>query len=347
MPVVRSITLTITQVSSEDLMKYFDIMKSMERFLRDYGINVWTWRLTLPIGFNWESIIPYCKGNVLINAYHAELPQLNVEDLAMYLRECRNGYAALLLRDHHDVLDLASRLYLRLWDMVGEDSMARVGISLGDYLETPYYPLSTAFRRGFSVALRYVDLLHETPVNAWINTLLNYVSQVHSVFTRLSSKLGINFLGIDFSLSPWLNSEESIIGVIESKLLDGRKVPSVGLVNAVNYLNDYVIGNVRKGFNSLGFNEVMLPVAEDPILIQRVQEGYVRLSDLIMLSTFCISGLDMVVVESDPNIINAVFRDMSIIHRIKGKVLGIRLIPTTSKNGVKLKHFGFVPTIKA
>ena len=322
----------------------------MRKLANREDIKVWTWRLTFPNNIKWDDVKEFCnRVDVLINAYHANLPEISVDDLSTYLNTCRNSYAALLLKPQlvNDVSKIASIIY-RLWELVGEEGMCRVGISFGDYIDTPYYPLSTMFNEGVSASLRYVDILMMTEPKSWLSKVSSYVSILNKKLNNLCDSVSIRFLGFDLSLSPWLTNDESIVRLIERYYLSGRKFPSIGTASAINSLNNFILNLVKaSGVRALGFNEVMLPLAEDEVLKERVYEGNVRLHDLINLSTYCIAGLDMVAIPASKEIIESIIKDLITVYKVKGKVIGMRIIPTTSNYEIKLAGFGKVPIVKS
>ena len=345
MVIIRSLTLN---VSSESKAKH--LIDLLRRLANRESIKVWTWRVTFPDNIKWYELREFCgRSDVLINAYHAELPRISLDDLSAYINECRNSYATLLLKPHlmDDVDGIATVIY-RLWELIGEEGMCRVGVSFGDYIDTPYYPLSTMVSEGVSASLRYVDMLMNNEPKSWLKSVSSYINILNKKLNNLCNRASVKFLGFDLSLSPWLTNNESIVKLIERYYLSNRKFPSIGSISAISDLNNFIL-NITKvsRVRTLGFNEVMLPVAEDEILKERVYEGAVKLHDLISLSTYCVAGLDMVAITASKSAIRDIVRDLVTVYRVKGRVIGMRIIPTTSKHEIKLERLGKVPIVKS
>ncbi|MEM2158461.1 MAG: DUF711 family protein, partial [Sulfolobales archaeon] len=202
----------------------------------------------------------------------------------------------------------------------------------------------TAYEDGFALALRYVDLFKDY-LSGRKDTLIDFVSSVGRSARRLSEEAGLKLLGIDYSISPW--ESESVVELVES--LSGVKFAYPGSGWAVKELNRLINCVTEEvGIRALGFNEVMLPVAEDDLLKERVAEGSVTLRDLTYLSTYCLVGVDMVVLKEDLNMIKGIISDVFTASLIKNRTIGVRLIPVGIPEGsyVSLKRFGRVPVIK-
>ena len=151
-------------------------------------------------------------------------------------------------------------------------------------------------------------------------------------------------MGVDLSLSPW--REESVVAIIEK--LIGNKIGFPGTINTIFSLNRLVKGLAKKlGVVTTGFNEVMLSVAEDNILNERVKEMAIRLRDLISYSALCAAGLDMVAVPRSIDITRIAI-DMLTIYRVKGRSVAMRIIPVDGGPGTEilLKRFGVTYVIE-
>ena len=226
---------------------------------------------------------------------------------------------------------------------------ARLAIDLqGSGLLTPYFPLSSniAGREGLAVALLYADALLEGVKTGTLESKIRETLEwAEGVGLRLSSTLGVEFFGVDASPSPWM--DESVARVVE--ILSGVAIPEPGTFTALRRLNEAVWrGSVA--IRSTGFNETMLPVAEDNVLKERVREGSLNVRDLVALTASCVAGVDMVVLPSDTDhrLIEGILADQKTIVSIKGRPLGSRLIVyegAAPGDYVELGFFGKVPVI--
>ncbi|MFN3621586.1 MAG: DUF711 family protein, partial [Nitrososphaerales archaeon] len=233
--------------------------------------------------------------------------------------------------------------------------LSRVAVKLGNSKEflTPYFPLSVnvKFREGLAVSLLYsTDLLEAYRINGikgLIDKAYEFMIRSEAYGLEISSKLGINFYGVDYSISPWM--EDSSARLVEE--VSGVPIPEPGSISAVAMLNRAVYdAAVKANIKSTGFCELMLPVAEDNVLKQRALEGRLRLRDLIALSTLCVAGVDMAVIPAEDSLktIKGLLEDMFKIAEFKSRVLGVRLIPyycVKPGETVDLGLFGEVPVI--
>jgi uncharacterized protein (UPF0210 family) len=140
------------------------------------------------------------------------------------------------------------------------------------------------------------------------------------------------------SLSPW--REESVCMIIEN--LINNKIGFPGTLNAIYSLNKLIFGLIKKlEVKSIGFNEVMLPVAEDAVLNERVKEVALKLRDLVNYSILCVAGLDMVAIPLNLDIYRLAI-DMLTIYRVKKRTVAMRIIPVDQEPGtaLKLENFG-------
>lgn len=233
--------------------------------------------------------------------------------------------------------------------------LSRVAVRLGRSKEflTPYFPLSANVksREGLAVALLYsTDLLEAYRINGikgLIDRAYELMIRSEAYGLEISSKLGIDFYGVDCSISPWM--EDSSARLVEE--VSGVPIPEPGSISAVATLNKAVYDAAFKAnVKSTGFCELMLPVAEDNVLKRRALEGRLRLRDLIALSTVCVAGVDMAVVPAEGSLktIEGLLEDMSKIAELKSRVLGVRVIPyygVKPGESVDLGLFREVPVI--
>jgi uncharacterized protein (UPF0210 family) len=83
-----------------------------------------------------------------------------------------------------------------------------------------------------------------------------------------------------------------------------------------------------------GYSGLMLPILEDPVLADRVNEGRIKISDLLLYSTVCGTGLDLVPVPGDAAIqdIARVIGDVATLAVRLKKPLSARLFTVPGKN---------------
>ncbi|MCD6105872.1 MAG: DUF711 family protein, partial [Thermoplasmata archaeon] len=123
--------------------------------------------------------------------------------------------------------------------------------------------------------------------------------------------------------------------------------PSPGIMYVIWRINEAVWDGMDD--MSIGYNELMLPLAEDNVLKERGREG-LRATDLLRMTAACVAGLDMVVLpgDIDAGILKGLILDQYAIREVKGRPMGTRLIvyPGASVGDVvPLGIFGDVPVI--
>ena len=100
------------------------------------------------------------------------------------------------------------------------------------------------------------------------------------------------YLGIDTSPAPARDS--SIGAALET--LTGEPFGSASTLQACAAVTAAV---KSVAVATCGYCGLMLPILEDPVLADRVSEGRIRISDLLLYSTVCGTGLDVVPIPGD------------------------------------------------
>ena len=337
MPSVRALTYFLTSLEADKNPNHF--MQVIKEFKTKTSLNPWTIRFTLK--GNWRKIQGLCNAEYLVEAYHKTLEEVEIEELNEYL-ECRNFFADIIIAGFPDTGKI-TQVYGSIINTLGYEPLTRVGFSIGGPIETPYYPISFPLRNGVSAALRYADLLSNTPTENWISTASSYFREVEEEARKVASLLNVEYLGLDVSISPWM--DESVLPII-NRFTDAP-FPGPGSAYAIKKINEFIReAGVSAGIKLLGFNEVMLPVGEDNGLKDLVRRKFLTLKDLLALLPYCLVGIDMVALKFDPRVIKGVFRDAYVASKVKGKVIGVRLIPVVDEvSEVHIDKFGDIPVI--
>jgi len=240
----------------------------------------------------------------------------------------------------------AAEFLYRISEELGPEANTMLAFTSGEPYETPYFPATRGGSFGISASLLYPSDLYGALYEAE-EPEMTLRSVMKFLFTQAERELleELNeeapFLGIDYSLSPWM--EESSARVIS--LLARTDFLEPGTPSAILEMNE-IIREASEGLKSLGFNEVMLPMAEDNLLMEMVLEGRLKVRDLAYLSSYCVTGLDMVVIPfGDVTKLAKLIGDVLASGKVKGKVVGVRIIPVDGKPGeeVELGRFGRVP----
>ncbi|AEM39404.1 protein of unknown function DUF711 [Pyrolobus fumarii 1A] len=360
---VRAVTVFVSprEWSSESISSYVENAAVKANEIADAireRIEVWSVRVALPPLP--EGVDPVRVAEAAMKAAEANgvkyiaAVHLNVgsiDDVKRFVDAIEVGvYGSVLLPR----VEYAGRAAELIMEASKRDIMAptRLAIVFGaSWPLTPYFPIAVQTRSGmgFAVAALYVDdvlaSLGEEPSIEMIRYISTRVfSVIEEVSREASERLGIEYYGLDASLSPWM--DESVARLIE-RLMDERKLGSPGTLTVIRELNR-VIRGIASSFDAVGFNEVMLPVAEDNVLKERVGEGLVRVRDLLLYSTVCVAGVDMVVVGDNmtkEGLVGLV-RDMHSVYKLKGLSIGLRLIMIEGAqpgDWISLGEFGKVP----
>ena len=345
MPIVRALTFFIPIENFRKFEKALsEYIAWVENILEDFPLEPWTVRTVLPPPPNnvsidtWRKLLDYIIDNLgidnpLIHGFSIPLSSKRLVDYIELLRTYDNLFGNIEFQpDTLDALD-----YLYGYDE--PDMYTRMAVTFGKTVKTPYFPATSNTDNlfGFGIALRYVDLINKY-LEGHTSDLSNYLDGVEM---KLSG-YGALYLGMDLSLSPWM--EESVASIIEKHY--GCRVGAPGSYHAVYNIN-LLINNIMReiGLKTLGFNEVMLPVGEDNRLMELTRERELRLMDLVGLTNVCVAGLDMVVIPRDNEIIRNVVRDLYSISRARGKTIAMRIIPS-NEDEVYIGRFGSIPAIR-
>ncbi|MCQ4344453.1 MAG: DUF711 family protein [Sulfolobales archaeon] len=294
---------------------------------------VWTKRVALPPlprSEPMDKVVELADLNkeVLFGLVHLDSKDPRVTEVPKAL-EPENAYASILVRRLDDV-DKLSKLLAE----IEPEKASRLSLTFSDYfVVTPYFPSGTGdvALPSLSASVLYVSEFDR-------NQEVQALAKADELAKTYARNLGLKYLGLDVSLSPW--KEESLGRVIEQ--LSGRRLFEPSHLSTVFEINQRVFkAAVLAQVNALGFSEVMLPVAEDDVLTQRVSEGSLRLRDLISLSFVCVAGLDMIAVRADRDLLASLIKAMYAVYYVKRRPVGMRVIPTPGGD-VVLKKFGRV-----
>lgn len=248
--------------------------------------------------------------------------------------------------DPEDLIPVAE-LIRKISERAGPEACIRFAIAYGGPPETPYFPASTSTRRGISACLRYAgDLLEKiTSSKEDLDRIMfSLVRPATQEIELACSKQGFEFIGMDASLSPWM--EESVAKVIEA--LSGTTFGMPGTFNAIHKLNSS-ISRLSEHLRLTGFNEVMLPLAEDNRLKELGASGMISAMDLVSTISVCVAGLDMVLLPSSVKVkeLAMLFKDAIVLALRKRRPIGIRIILVDAQpfEWVELEGFTKAPVI--
>ncbi|BCU70794.1 DUF711 family protein [Stygiolobus caldivivus] len=327
---LRALTIFFVSGSTDNLVKYVQYFQQVKEEI------VWTKRVAFPPEVEsvdkWVSQIPSVQG-IIYSVIHLKAKN-KLEKIVDTLSTDKSFYGSVLLNDPKYAEDVAKFIY-----SLDPEMATRIAVLINDdFLTTPYFPVGSAntINDSLSSSLIYVKEFSDDRAER----ALAFADE----FTKKTGKeMGLRYLGIDASLSPWM--EESVGKIIED--VSGEKLFSLGHLSTVSSLNRKIFDLVWKlKVTPIGFSEVMLPVAEDNVLMERVREGFLKLSQLMALTSVCVAGLDMVAVNRDLELYKKIIKDSIAIQFTKRRPYGIRIIPSSGEGEIYLKEYGKIPEIK-
>jgi uncharacterized protein (UPF0210 family) len=142
------------------------------------------------------------------------------------------------------------------------------------------------------------------------------------------------YLGIDASPAP--GKDASIGAAIEA--LTGLPFGSAGTLAGCAAITD-VLKRLR--VQTCGYSGLMLPVLEDPVLARRAAEGRYSVRELLLYSSVCGTGLDVIPLAGDVAVdrVAALIGDVAALAVKLAKPLSARLFPVPGKAVGDVAHF--------
>jgi uncharacterized protein len=201
---------------------------------------------------------------------------------------------------------------------------------------TPFFPV--AYHEGppsLAVGLETPNLVREAftgagdPADASerLRVLLDaQLRPVEKLAQAIAEQGKRHYLGIDTSPAP---GRDSSIG-LALETLTGQPFGSASTLQACAAVTAAIKSVAVK---TCGYSGLMLPILEDPVLADRVTEGRIKLSDLLLYSTVCGTGLDVVPVPGDasPQQLARVIGDVATLAVRLKKPLSARLFTVPGK----------------
>ncbi len=352
-PVIRSLSFFIdTRVEwsrSELKDKVEDAVKTLEKAeerLRENEYGVWSKRVILPIPpVNAYHKIPDIIGDLVSNEYLLGSGCFFLEEVtADYLEAIvSNGaYVCLMYGREPDPVKYTSIVL----DLAGKEPLylTRLALSLTSTpVETPYLPLAASlFGEGIGVSFllpRYlIQVFNKRGLRGIKKALLSHGKEVAELLGDTAGRITI-----DYSISPWM--DDSVVELVEA--ITGYTPLSPGFLHGLWLLNNILSTIARLDYNAHGFNEVMLPYAEDSRLLEAGARGSITARDFLVYSSVCVAGPDMLVVPSERTSLLGYVRDALALGRVKGRYMGLRIVAVDASPGdkVSLGRFGEVAVI--
>ena len=168
------------------------------------------------------------------------------------------------------------------------------------------------------------------------STVQDELGKIQEIARQISAGLRIRFGGIDASLAPSLDRDESIAFAYEK--LGIGKFGDTGTL-AISAVITRVLKNLS--LKTCGYSGLMLPICEDFGLAQRASEGCFGVTDLLLYSAVCGCGLDVVPLPGDMAVekIEAILLDVATLAITLNKPLSARLLPVPGKRAGEMTAF--------
>jgi uncharacterized protein (UPF0210 family) len=160
------------------------------------------------------------------------------------------------------------------------------------------------------------------------------LTPIVEIAEAIASTQSIRFGGIDLSPAPGLDA--SIGEAIET--ITGLPFGSPSTLAACAAVTSAL---ASAEIPSCGYSGLMLPVLEDPVLAARAREKRFDLTDLLLYSSVCGTGLDVVPVPGDctVEILAKIIGDVAAMSTKLRKPLAARLLPIPGKSAGELATF--------
>lgn len=214
---------------------------------------------------------------------------------------------------------------------------------------TPFFPAAYGElgRPSFALAIEAADLALEAFSSAetlaqasanLVQVVEANAARLEAVAQRVSQMYSYEFKGLDFTLAPFPEDSKSI-----GKALEALGVEAFGLAGSL-FASTFLTNTLDKAnFKRTGFNGLMLPVLEDSGLAQRASEGSLSVEDLLLFSSVCGAGLDVVPLPGDTSAeeLTPLLLDLAALSLRLNKALTARLMPIPGKKAGEMTSFDF------
>jgi len=160
------------------------------------------------------------------------------------------------------------------------------------------------------------------------------LAPVERIAAAISRREGLVYLGIDPSPAP--GKDRSIGAAIEA-------LTEVPFGNASTLDACATVTSALKSLRvrTCGYAGLMLPVLEDPVLAKRATEGRYGVRDLLLYSSVCGTGLDVVPIPGDTpvEVVARMILDVAALSAKLHKPLSARLFLIPGKKAGEVAHF--------
>ncbi len=209
---------------------------------------------------------------------------------------------------------------------------------------TPFFPVAyhdgeEAFSIGLEsaglVKIAFTDAADLSDAKERLRALLEAeLAPVEALGHEIARREDWRYLGIDVSPAPGL--DDSIAEAIE--LLSGVAFGGASTLTVCAAITEVL---QRLPVTTCGYSGLMLPVLEDRVLAQRAGENRYGVEELLLFSSVCGTGLDVVPLAGDTPVdaVAALIGDVATLSSKLGKPLSARLFLVPGKSAGDLVSF--------
>ncbi len=158
--------------------------------------------------------------------------------------------------------------------------------------------------------------------------LVNELDPLQALAEKFCREQGLNYAGIDLSLAPM--GEESVVAAFEAAgTVRFGETGTLAIAAAITRGLQLAAGSLK----ATGYNGLMLPVLEDRLLGNRVEQGLVDVSKILAFSAVCGTGLDVIPLPGDITALQLenLLYDVAALSARYRKPLSARLFPAAGK----------------
>jgi uncharacterized protein (UPF0210 family) len=168
--------------------------------------------------------------------------------------------------------------------------------------------------------------------------LMEEFTRIEEIAIQIGKKQGMHYEGIDVSIAPSVKPDESVAFAFEH--LGLGRFGDAGTLTIAKIITDTIRDlEVRK----CGYSGLMLPVLEDYGLAMRNIDGTFNITDLLLYSSVCGTGLDTIPLPGDVSEekLYALLLDIASLSNKLDKPLSARLMPVPHKKVGEMTDYNF------